>query len=281
MPGLLRSLLRWNPPAPGASAPPLSLTADEGTWVQLPDFRGHLHVVLAFLRDVEDPATARFLVALDAARARLAPLDAAVYGVSTARPEALRATRARLGVDVPLLYDPFALVARGFHASGIVRPRCCDMLVVVGKDGTVLHATRGLDGLDAVIAIVAAAEGRAVPPAPESPATTPAPAAPWTDIDPAGALALTTGDGARHLLVDVRTREEFRGGHAPGARHIPVDELPHRHAELGQDSRLVFICAAGGRSAAAAEFMASIGGTELYNVAVGMSGWTGPRVIPE
>ena len=51
------------------------------------------------------------------------------------------------------------------------------------------------------------------------------------------------------------------------ARHIPVDELPHRHAELGQGSHLVFICHSGGHSAAAGEFMTSIGGTHIYNVA--------------
>jgi rhodanese-related sulfurtransferase len=259
----------------------LSLTADDGTWVQLPDFRGHLHVVLAFLRDVEAPETTRFLRDLDAARDRLATLDAAAYGVSTARPDALRAVRARHGLGVPLLYDPFALVSRGFHASGMLRPRCCDVLVAVGKDGAVLHAARGLDDLEGLLAAIARAEGRAVPPARDVREDAPTAPAPWRDIDPAGALALLGAEGSTHVLVDVRTREEFRSGHVPGARHIPVDELPHRHAELGQDSRLLFICAAGARSAAAAEFMASIGGTDLYNVAVGMSGWTGPRVIPE
>jgi rhodanese-related sulfurtransferase len=46
----------------------------------------------------------------------------------------------------------------------------------------------------------------------------------------------------------------------------------------GAPHHLIFVCQAGGRSAAAAEFMASIGGTALMDVAGGMSAWSGPRV---
>jgi len=33
-------------------------------------------------------------------------------------------------------------------------------------------------------------------------------------------------------LVDVRTRKEYEEGHLPGARLIPIGELPERLAEL-------------------------------------------------
>ncbi|HND32076.1 MAG TPA: rhodanese-like domain-containing protein, partial [Myxococcota bacterium] len=66
--------------------------------------------------------------------------------------------------------------------------------------------------------------------------------------------------------------------HAPQVRHhIPVDELPHRYAELGQTTHIIFVCQGGGRSAAAAEFMTSIGASHIYNVAGGMSQWEGPK----
>jgi rhodanese-related sulfurtransferase len=77
--------------------------------------------------------------------------------------------------------------------------------------------------------------------------------------------------------VDVRTRGEFEADRSPLARHVPVDELPHRYQELGQTDHLIFVCQGGGRSAAAAEFMASLGASNIYNVAGGMSQWTGPR----
>ena len=80
------------------------------------------------------------------------------------------------------------------------------------------------------------------------------------------------------VLLDVRTTSEYDADHAPQAVHIPVDELPHRYQEVGQTTHIICICQAGGRSAAAAEFLTSIGGSEIYNVEGGMSSWTGDRV---
>jgi rhodanese-related sulfurtransferase len=81
------------------------------------------------------------------------------------------------------------------------------------------------------------------------------------------------------VLVDVRTKGEVEREHTPMARHhIPVDELPHRYAELGQTTHVIFVCQGGGRSASAAEFMTSIGATHVYNVAGGMSQWEGSKV---
>ena len=45
---LLKNTLLMRPVAVGETAPELSLTADEGTWIKLPDFRDHLNVVLLF-----------------------------------------------------------------------------------------------------------------------------------------------------------------------------------------------------------------------------------------
>ena len=36
--GVIRDMLRLSPLPEGASAPPLSLTADDGTWIKLRDF---------------------------------------------------------------------------------------------------------------------------------------------------------------------------------------------------------------------------------------------------
>ena len=52
--------------------------------------------------------------------------------------------------------------------------------------------------------------------------------------------------------------------------HIPVDKLPSRVEEISQNSRIIFICQAG-RAYSAAEFMTSIGATDIYVVNGGMS----------
>ena len=53
-------------------------------------------------------------------------------------------------------------------------------------------------------------------------------------------------------LLDVRTRDEFAGGHVDGAVNIPVDELPARIGELATDRPVVAYCRSGRRSAHAA-----------------------------
>ena len=51
MPALERAtqLMTWRPLRTGVPAPELSLTADDGTWVRLPDFVGERNVVLLFI----------------------------------------------------------------------------------------------------------------------------------------------------------------------------------------------------------------------------------------
>ncbi len=43
---------------------------------------------------------------------------------------------------------------------------------------------------------------------------------------------LRTHTAGEYNLVDVRSRAEYERGHLPGARLIPLSELPQRHAEL-------------------------------------------------
>ena len=88
------ALLRWNPVSAGSPAPDLSLTADDGTWIKLPDFRTHLHVVLVFFRDGDDAETGAWLKSYNAAVPRFQGLEAAVFGVNTKRTDKLREVRA-------------------------------------------------------------------------------------------------------------------------------------------------------------------------------------------
>ena len=78
------------------------------------------------------------------------------------------------------------------------------------------------------------------------------------------------------LVVDVRRPDEWTAGHASGAVHIPVDDfLGEAEAKLPKDGDLLFICAAGVRSALAAEMAAALGfeSERLYNIEAGTPKW--------
>lgn len=60
-------------------------------------------------------------------------------------------------------------------------------------------------------------------------------------------------------VVDVRTREEFAGGHVVGSINIPLNEVPDKVGELKEMGRLVLCCASGGRSGQATAFLSQYG----------------------
>jgi rhodanese-related sulfurtransferase len=86
------------------------------------------------------------------------------------------------------------------------------------------------------------------------------------------------------IVIDVRNPNEWVGGHVKGALHIPMDDILARaEAELPDDKDLLFICAAGVRSAVAAEMAAALGfKTEhLYNVEQGTPVWIAKKLPAE
>lgn len=77
--------------------------------------------------------------------------------------------------------------------------------------------------------------------------------------------------GAR--IVDVRTPEEFAGGHVPGAQNFPIDQLdPMSTDAWSKDEPIYLICEVGGRSKAAADKLAAAG-YDARNVVGGTSEW--------
>jgi phage shock protein E len=66
-------------------------------------------------------------------------------------------------------------------------------------------------------------------------------------------------------IVDVRTVEEFRGGHAEGAINIPLQEVVERMEEIKNlKMPLVLCCASGNRSGQAHRYLAQQG-LDCYN----------------
>ncbi len=81
---------------------------------------------------------------------------------------------------------------------------------------------------------------------------------------------IVSGEG---ILVDVREPHEWRAGHAAGARHIPLSELPRRAAELPKERPVYVICASGNRSRVAAALLHEAGFACPINVNGGTSAW--------
>ncbi|MPM82440.1 Thiosulfate sulfurtransferase GlpE [bioreactor metagenome] len=79
------------------------------------------------------------------------------------------------------------------------------------------------------------------------------------------------------LILDVRSSGEYKGGHIPNARNIPVDTLSSKLSTLNsyKDSEIVVYCASGGRSARACDILSKNGFTKVYNLSGGISSYKG------
>ena len=86
------------------------------------------------------------------------------------------------------------------------------------------------------------------------------------------------------VVLDVRERDEWALGHAPGAVLIPLGELPGRLAELPEAGAgsLPVVCRSGGRSARAVAWLAQQG-FDVANLDGGMMAWqtTGKRLVAD
>lgn len=56
-------------------------------------------------------------------------------------------------------------------------------------------------------------------------------------------------------VVDVRTPQEFQGGHVAGSINIPLQELNERMDELRSKTNIVLCCASGARSSYATSLL--------------------------
>ena len=73
-------------------------------------------------------------------------------------------------------------------------------------------------------------------------------------------------------LLDVRNPDEWLEARVPGVPLIPLPELAERTDEVPAGDPLYVICAAGGRSAKAAEHLRTLG-VDAVNVAGGTRAW--------
>lgn len=73
-------------------------------------------------------------------------------------------------------------------------------------------------------------------------------------------------------LLDVRTPEEYRGGHIVKAKNVPLNKIDRYQ---GKEKEIYVICQSGMRSKQAANMLKQKG-YEVTNVQGGMNRWNGP-----
>jgi rhodanese-related sulfurtransferase len=74
-------------------------------------------------------------------------------------------------------------------------------------------------------------------------------------------------------LLDVREPDEWAAGHAPGAHHLPMMEIPARMAEIPPDGDVVVVCRSGGRSGQVVSYLLGQGWDNVRNLDGGMQSW--------
>ena len=67
------------------------------------------------------------------------------------------------------------------------------------------------------------------------------------------------------IILDVRSKGEYQGGHIKGSINIPVDTLNNNLNKLKKDKPIITCCASGMRSASAKSILKSNGFTEVHN----------------
>jgi hydroxyacylglutathione hydrolase len=79
--------------------------------------------------------------------------------------------------------------------------------------------------------------------------------------------------GKAVTLLDVRTAAEWRAGHVPGARHIPLGFLPDRLEEISRDRPVIVYCQSGSRANIAASLLLANGFPRVSVFAGGFAEW--------
>lgn len=78
------------------------------------------------------------------------------------------------------------------------------------------------------------------------------------------------------VILDVRTPEEFKGGHLKGAVNIDIQSKTFKEdvAKLDKSKTYLVNCAAGGRSTSACTTMGGLGFTNAFNLQGGFNAWS-------
>jgi adenylyltransferase/sulfurtransferase len=80
--------------------------------------------------------------------------------------------------------------------------------------------------------------------------------------------------GDEFTLIDVREPHEYEIARIPGARLIPLGQLPNRLNELDTDADIIAHCKSGGRSQRAVDLLKQNGFKRVRNMVGGITAWS-------
>jgi rhodanese-related sulfurtransferase len=67
------------------------------------------------------------------------------------------------------------------------------------------------------------------------------------------------------VIIDVRSPQEFNGGHIKGSQNVPLQQLQQSMSKIPKDKVVITCCASGIRSASAKSILKSAGYPEVHN----------------
>ena len=94
-----------------------------------------------------------------------------------------------------------------------------------------------------------------------------------SEID-AVALKARLDRGEKFQFIDVREPHEYEIAKIPGAKLIPLGDLPKRVSELDPNTEVIAHCKMGGRSAKACDFLRASGFKNVKNMIGGITAWS-------
>lgn len=97
-------------------------------------------------------------------------------------------------------------------------------------------------------------------------------------ISPSEATLLINKEDAK--VIDIRSKEDFRNGHLPGAVNIPSREIQKRLHEIEpfKEQPVILICKSGTTAGATGSILAKSGFTKLNKLRGGIMEWQGSNL---
>ncbi|MBE9564527.1 MAG: rhodanese-like domain-containing protein [Proteobacteria bacterium] len=93
-------------------------------------------------------------------------------------------------------------------------------------------------------------------------------------VSPANAIRLMNNNGDA-LVIDIRTANEFDGGHIKGAKNMPLSDLTKTVADVtaSKDKPVLIYCNSGNTAGRAIKILQNAGFVKISNLAGGIAAW--------
>lgn len=76
------------------------------------------------------------------------------------------------------------------------------------------------------------------------------------------------------IVLDVRELSELAIARIEGSIHIPMNQVPERHAELDKEQNIIVMCHHGVRSQQVAQYLKHCGFSSVFNLSGGIDAWS-------